>query len=76
MITLLKQNRSTILIGCLILGLAPFLPEPHIIGKIRWICGGAVGMQTIDWLDFFWHGTPWVLFLLSFFPTKKNLNLC
>jgi hypothetical protein len=44
------------LIGSLTLGLAPFFPEPHVWGKIRWIWGGAVGMQTMDWFDFFMHG--------------------
>ena len=47
----------------LTLGLAPFLPEPHIVGKIRWILGGAVGMKAIDWFDFVLHGTPWLLFI-------------
>jgi len=49
----------------LTLGLAPFVPEPHIVGKIRWIMGGAHGMQTIDWFDTLLHGTPWVLFIFS-----------
>ncbi|MCB0397907.1 MAG: hypothetical protein KDD36_14745 [Flavobacteriales bacterium] len=48
---------------CLTLGLAPFVPEPHIWGKIRWIAGGAVGMQFIDWFDVVLHGTPWILLL-------------
>lgn len=48
---------------CLTLGLAPFLPEPHLVGKIRWIAGGANGMATMDWLDFFWHLLPWLLLL-------------
>lgn len=52
------------LISSLTLGLAPFFPEPHIWGKIRWIMGGAVGMQSLDWLDFLFHGTPW-LFLIG-----------
>ena len=42
------------------LGLAPFVPEPHIVGKIRWVLGGANGMEVIDWLDLVWHGAPWV----------------
>ncbi len=46
---------------CLSLGLAPFTPEPHIVGKIRWIMGGAVGMGAIDWFDFLLHGFPWFL---------------
>ena len=47
---------------CLTLGLAPFFPEPHIVGKLRWIAGGAVGMQPIDWFDTVFHGAPWILF--------------
>jgi hypothetical protein len=53
------------LLASLTLGLAPFLPEPHILGKIRWIAGGAVGMGAMDWFDTFLHGTPWILLLLS-----------
>jgi hypothetical protein len=48
---------------CLTLGLAPFFPEPHIWGKIKWIWGGARGMGLIDWFDFVLHGIPWVLLL-------------
>jgi hypothetical protein len=53
------------LLASLTLGLAPFSPEPHIVGKIRWIAGGAVGMQAIDWFDVFLHGTPWLLLSLA-----------
>ena len=44
----------------LTLGLAPFFPEPHIVGKIRWIAGGAVGMGPMDWFDVALLGTPWL----------------
>jgi len=44
----------------LTLGLAPFVPEPHIIGKIRWVAGGANGMTGMDWFDLLFHGFPWV----------------
>lgn len=53
------------LLASLTLGLAPFYPEPHIWGKIKWILGGADGMQWLDWWDFVMHGTPWLLFVLS-----------
>ena len=49
----------------LTLGLAPFFPEPHIIGKIRWILGGAVGMQFMDWFDVLLHGAPWLWLFYS-----------
>ena len=53
-----------ILLGCATIGLAPFTPEPHIWGKLKWVAGGAVGMQPIDWADLLMHGAPWVLLLV------------
>ena len=50
-----------IAIACLTLGLAPFFPEPHIFGKLKWLLGGAVGMQPMDWFDVVLHGLPWIL---------------
>lgn len=50
-----------ILLLCLTLGLAPFLPEPHIWGKTRWIMDGARGMAFMDWIDVFFHGLPFLL---------------
>ena len=52
-------------IGSLTLGLAPFAPEPHIFGKLKWIMGGADGMGAMDWFDVALHGTPWVMLILS-----------
>lgn len=52
-----------VLMLCLTLGLAPFASEPHILGKIRWVAGGAVGMQPMDWFDLLMHGFPWLLLL-------------
>lgn len=48
------------LFASLTLGLAPYAPEPHVVGKIRWVLGGAVGMEPMDWLDLAMHGAPWV----------------
>jgi hypothetical protein len=45
---------------CLTLGLAPFVPEPHIWGKIKWIYGGANGMTAMDWFDVVLHGSPFI----------------
>ncbi|KAA2216018.1 hypothetical protein [Maribacter flavus] len=52
-----------IILLCLTLGLAPFFPEPHLWGKIRWILGGAKGMAFMDWFDVLLHGFPYVLLL-------------
>lgn len=50
-----------VLMAALTLGLAPFFPEPHLFGKLRWVAGGAVGMKPLDWFDLVWHGLPWLL---------------
>ncbi len=49
----------------LTLGLAPFSPEPHIWGKLKWIAGGAHGMKLIDWGDLLMHGVPWIMLIIS-----------
>jgi len=65
-----------VLLVCLTLGLSPYLPEPHIIGKIKWIAGGAVGMKFLDWWDLVLHGTPFVLFLrLIFLKIMRSRKL-
>ena len=51
------------LIASLTLGLAPFFPEPHLWGKLKWVLGGANGMQLTDWFDFIMHGFPWVMLI-------------
>ncbi|MBN8678018.1 MAG: hypothetical protein J0M29_07315 [Chitinophagales bacterium] len=50
-------------LATLTLGLAPFVPEPHLFGKVRWVAGGAINMQPLDWFDLVWHGLPWLLLL-------------
>ncbi len=67
---------SFVIMAALTLGLAPFFPEPHIWGKIRWILGGAKGMQLIDWGDFIMHAISWVLLVRLAILTliKKSTN--
>ena len=71
----LKEWRLLLLL-CLTLGLAPYFPEPHILGKIRWLAGGAKGMQPIDYFDVILHGFPFLLILrflvLKLMPKKQG----
>ncbi len=55
------NNWKLILLLCLTLGLAPFFPEPHLWGKLKWVAGGAVGMGPMDWFDLVFHGFPFIL---------------
>lgn len=57
------NNWKIIVLLCLTLGLAPFFPEPHLWGKIKWIAGGAAGMELKDWFDIAMHGTPFILLI-------------
>ena len=53
-----------LLIVCLTLGLAPFLPEPHVWEKLKLLAGGQL-VRPIDIFDLLLHGTPWVLLTLK-----------
>lgn len=55
---------AVLLVLCATLGLAPFVPEPHLLGKLRWVAGGAVGMGAMDWFDLVFHGFPFVALLV------------
>lgn len=52
-----------LLLACLTIGLAPFFPEPHVWAKLRWVAGGAKGMEVMDWIDLMLHGLPWILLI-------------
>ena len=67
-----KQRLRLIIILVLTLGLAPYSPEPHLFGKIRWVKGGAVGMQPMDWFDLVLHGFPFVLLLVYLVLTVQK----
>lgn len=59
----LLNNWKLIILLCLTLGLAPFFPEPHIWGKLKWIAGSAEGMGLKDWFDVLLHGIPFLLLI-------------
>ena len=68
------NNWKLVLLLCLTLGLAPFFPEPHIFGKVKWILGGAKGMELMDWFDTLLHGFPYVLLIRIIILKLMNKN--
>lgn len=60
------------LLASLTLGLAPFAPEPHIWGKLKWLLGGAVGMQPMDYFDLIMHGFPWVWLIITLVQSARK----
>lgn len=72
-----KENNILLaLVASLTLGLAPFTPEPHLFGKIKWVLGGANGMEFMDWFDLAMHGAPWIWLMFEIgkflFSTKTR----
>lgn len=55
-----KLPLGMLIIICATLGLAPFVPEPHIWEKLKMLADGAL-TRPIDIFDLFLHGTPWVV---------------
>ena len=51
---------TMLLMISLMLGLAPFVPEPHVVEKLKMLFDGTLA-KPIDIFDLFMHGTPWVL---------------
>ncbi len=46
-----------------LLGLAPFVPEPHLIEKLRMLGQGEL-TKPLDIFDLFFHSAPMVLLVL------------
>lgn len=46
----------------LLLGFAPFFPQPHIVEKLRMLFAGIL-RRPIDIFDLVWHAWPFALLL-------------
>ncbi|MBA86109.1 MAG: RND transporter [Rhodobacteraceae bacterium] len=55
---------TTVLLICATLGLAPFVPEPHIWEKLKMLAAGTL-VAPLDWFDLLFHGLPWGVALLK-----------
>jgi hypothetical protein len=68
-----KIPLTTLVVISLLLGLAPFMPEPHVWEKLKMLSAGTLS-KPVDIFDLFLHGTPWVLLMLKLLrlATTKN----
>lgn len=53
---------TTLALAAVLLGLAPFAPEPHLWQKLKMLADGTLA-RPIDIFDLFMHGTPALLLL-------------
>lgn len=70
-----KPHRKGLLISallCITLGIAPLSGESHLVGKWRWILGGADGMAPLDWFDAAMHTAPFLLLTYFIFKILKS----
>lgn len=70
-----KIPTTTLLIIALTLGLAPFVPEPHVWEKLKMLASGNLA-RPLDIFDLFLHGTPWILLIMKITrnATKQSKN--
>lgn len=58
---ILDQIPLTVLvIAALTLGLAPFVPEPHLWEKLKMLAAGTL-VRPIDIFDLLLHAAPWLV---------------
>lgn len=62
---------STLAIAALLLGLAPFAPEPHLWQKLKMLAAGTLS-RPIDIFDLLMHGTPAVLLAIRLVRLKPE----
>jgi hypothetical protein len=55
---------GTLIPVAVLLGLAPFVPEPHLVEKLRMLSQGAL-TRPIDIFDLLFHSLPLLLLLLK-----------
>ncbi|MDH5218436.1 MAG: RND transporter [Gammaproteobacteria bacterium] len=53
------------------LGLAPFVPEPHLWEKLKMLTSGELS-KPIDIFDLLMHGTPAILLVIKLARGKKS----
>ncbi len=68
-----KIPLATLIIVALLLGLAPFTPEPHLWEKLKMLAAGEL-VKPIDIFDLFLHGTPIVLLVLKLIRMRTGTS--
>nr|CRH07576.1 conserved protein of unknown function [Candidatus Magnetococcus massalia] len=62
---------NMLLVVALLLGLAPFKPEPHLVEKLRMLSEGALS-KPIDIFDLMMHSTPLIIVAIKAIRQFKN----
>lgn len=57
----------------LLLGLAPFYPQPHIVEKLRMLLVGTL-KKPLDIFDLLWHAWPFLLLAYRLYCDSRQLK--
>ena len=55
---------TIVLVACLTLGLAPFVPEPHVWEKLKMLAAGTL-LKPVDIFDLLLHAAPFIVAALK-----------
>ncbi len=61
---------SLVVLVALLLGLAPFQPEPHVWEKLKMLLNGTLS-RPLDIFDLLLHGAPFVVLILKLVRRKS-----
>lgn len=61
---------TPLILAALLLGLAPFVPEPHLWEKLKMLAAGEL-VRPIDIFDLLLHGAPVALLIAKAILTAK-----
>ena len=65
-----QLSMPLVILACLLLGLAPFLPEPQIWEKLKMLASGDL-LRPIDIFDLILHGAPFVVLILKLIRMRQ-----
>jgi hypothetical protein len=60
-----------VLLACATLGLAPFLPAPHLWDKLQMLFAGDL-RKPIDIFDLVMHSAPWLVLLAKLYVSATE----
>ncbi len=60
-----------VVVAALLLGLAPFVPEPHLWEKLKMLFAGTL-VRPLDIFDLLLHGTPVVVLVLKLIRMQQG----
>ncbi len=62
-----------LVVVCMTLGLAPFVPEPHLWEKLKMLANGTLA-RPVDIFDLLLHGSPWLLLVIKLYYAMAAAN--